>query len=175
MRIKYQIISIVIFLSVAIGNAQQPDISKNENHFKFEPSLRSVQVDGTFAFFALDFGGSVDVDFIQFAGGKNSTFGIRAGMENWTGGSPGGSGESYLDYNFLLRSTLPRKYFRIDLLVGYTYHIKNSLLFGGGLKAGCEIRWKIAPGIFGMLTKMNWSILSSHGYAGIGFYIGYDQ
>lgn len=120
----------------------------------------------------------MDIDFVQFRVGRRSSLGIRVGVERFsTGGSGGQTGGSpYLDYNLLLRSTLPGEAFRFDAYVGYTQHTSDHPQFypaKGLVKYGAEARWKVAPGVFGVLLKANGT--NSAGIVGIGLYFGWDQ
>lgn len=145
---------------------------------EFAPGLRSVQLDGTVFLFNYAYSGSVDIDLLQFKTGRRSSIGIRAGVERFSTGGPGGQtgGSPYLDYNALLRSTLTGEAFRFDAFVGYAQHTSDHPQFypaKGLVKYGAELRWKIAPGVFGLLLKANGT--SSDGIVGIGLYFGWDQ
>jgi hypothetical protein len=63
-----------------------------------------------------------------------------------------------------------------DFLLGYsieTSEVRHYESPKGSIKVGGELRWKIAPGVFGLLLKANGT--ESKGTAGIGAYLGYDQ
>ena len=168
-------LGIIVLYFTAFSIAQQPDSSIEKAHFEFTPSFKSIQVDGTLFLFAYDCGGSVDIDFLSFTGGHNSSLGTRVGIEYWAWGDVGGGGESYLDYNLLVRLTGSSSYFRFDVIGGYTYQTRQEISHHSGFKIGWELRWKIAPSAFGMLAKWNKFALSSHSFFGIGLYAGYDR
>lgn len=93
----------------------------------------------------------------------------RGGPGGRTGGSP------FLDYNFLVRSTIADEMLRFDVFLGFAYHtsMKKNNASKGLLKYGGELRWKVAPGVFGLLLKFNRT--KSTGTGGIGLYFGWDQ
>ncbi len=158
-----------------IGRANEHDSTVSTA--VFGPSLRSVQVDGTIFFFTAAYSGSVDVDFLQFKAGRRSSLGLRAGIEYFETGGVGGrtGGSPYLDYNVLLRSTLSGESLRFDAFLGYTRHTSDLPQYYPAknlVKYGIELRWKIAPGVFGLLAKVNGT--KSAATVGIGLYLGWD-
>jgi hypothetical protein len=141
--------------------------------------LRSLQIDGSWLLFTASYGGSVDLDFFSFTKGRKSALGTRLGVERTLSGGPGSGhtgGSPYLDYNMLLRVTLPGESLRFDFLLGYSIETSEVPRYEspkGLVKVGGELRWKIAPGVFGLLVKANGT--TSKGTAGIGLYLGWDQ
>ena len=178
MRQRFVVISFLLLCLGGIGRANEQDSTAPTPRVVFGPYLRGVQVDGAIFFFSVAYSGSVDVDFLQFKEGRRSTLGIRAGVERFETGGPSGrtGGSPYLDYNVLLRSTLSGESLRFDALLGYVRHTSDFPQYYPArdlVKYGIEVRWKIAPGVFGLLAKANGT--KSAGTVGIGLYCGWDQ
>ncbi|MBI5020716.1 MAG: hypothetical protein HZB59_04715 [Ignavibacteriales bacterium] len=174
MKHKFISLSIILLYFTALSIAQQPDSSREKAHFEFAPSLKSIQVDGSIILLAYDYGGSVDIDFLKFTGKNNSSLGTRLGIEYLSSGDFGGGRKSYLDYNLLVRHTVSGSQFRFDAIGGYAYQTRQEISHQSGFKIGLELRWKIAPSVFGMLVKWN-KIVLFHGFVGVGLYLGYDR
>lgn len=158
--------------------ASEVDSTTSTPTVEFSPSLRGTQVDGTIFLFMLAYSGSVDIDFLRFTTRRESTLGIRVGAERFeTGGVSGSTGGSpYLDYNVLLRTTLSGKFLRFDAYLGFAHHTSYYPQYYPSenlVKYGAELRWKIAPGVFGLLAKANGT--KSAGVIGVGLYLGWDQ
>lgn len=169
---------LISLLLSEIGVSSEADSTLPISTVEFRPSLRGIQADGTIFLFTLAYSGSVDIDFLRHTTGRYSSLGIRVGVEHFETGGPGGrtGGSPYIDYNLLLRSTLAGEKLRFDAFLGYAYHTSGLPQFypsTGLVKYGAEFRWKIAPGIFGLLLKANGT--KSAEVFGVGFYLGWDQ
>lgn len=176
LNFMFTILSYLLLSS--LGLAQDRDTSSVETSIEFAPGLKSIQGDGTVFFFSVSYSGSVDLDFLRLGTTRHPSIGVRAGVEGFHTGGPGGSigGSPYLDYNGLLRFTLEGTSLRLDGFVGYAYHTSSFPQFyrsEGLVKYGAELRWKIAPHVFGMLIKANGT--KSAGIFGVGFYFGWDK
>jgi hypothetical protein len=159
-------------------SAEGDDSASTVGGPEFGISFRSFQIDGSWLLFTAAYGGSVDIDFLSFTTGRQSSIGTRVGIERTISGGPGGhtGGSPYLDYNMLLRATLPGESLRLDLLLGYAIETSEVPQYESPksvIKGGAELRWKIVPNLFGLLLKANGT--PSKGTVGIGAYLGWDQ
>jgi len=165
-------------LLTGVGYGEGVDSTLTGEGPEFGISLRGVQIDGSWLLFTAAYGGSIDLDFLSFMTGRRSSLGTRVGVEGIVTGGTGGhtGGSPYLDYNMLLRATLPGESLRLDVLLGYSIETSDTPFYEpsrGLIKAGAELRWKIVPNVFGLLLKGNGT--NSKGTVGIGLYLGYDQ
>jgi hypothetical protein len=173
---KLAMFALVSLLICELSPASEADSTAPVSTVQFRPGLRSIQVDATIFLFTAAYSGSVDIDFLQT--GRQSALGIRTGVERFVTGGPGGpsGGSPYLDYNVLVRSTLSGESLRFDAFLGCAYHTSDLSQYYpsmGLVKYGAEFRWKIAPGVFGLLAKANGT--KSAGTVGVGLYLGWDQ
>jgi hypothetical protein len=139
----------------------------------FSPKLKSIQIDGTTTVYTSGaLGGSIDADFLSLARNSAASLGTRLGVDRYIWGNFGGVEGDYLDYDALLRFSLSGQSVRFDLFGGTAYRINMeapSSYWGWGPKFGVQFRWRILPGILGLLFKWN-------GHAGgVGLYGGWDQ
>jgi hypothetical protein len=172
----YVIGGLYLLLSVA-SFAQRTNTDSLAINAEFLPRLRSLQVDGSTCLFSFNYGGSVDPDVAILVRGDTVSLGFRAGFEGYGWGDVGGGGQSFEDYYSLLRLTIPKKHWRLDMLAGFALHrqlTEPHSPFLGTAKYGIEARWKIVPGFCGLFLKASW--LSNRDMTGgIGLYLGWDQ
>ena len=175
-------LSLVVVAFLARAGSARADLESKDDSLARESqtglgiSLRSVTLDGSLFFFIADYGGSVDVDLLELKSAKKSSLGIRAGVEWLETGSVGGNSSSYRDYNLLARYTIAGELLRLDFFLGYTSRNSGRPGFSSRenlAKYGGELRWKIGPGVFGLLAKANGT--STQDMVGIGLYVGWDQ
>ncbi len=179
-RVTSGIISVVClsFLTVGWAIADQKDSTCETVNVAFRPLVRSAQVDGTIFLYGAAYGGSVDIDIFQMHTTQPSSIGVRLGLERVGIGGPGGlkGGSPYLDYCSLVRLSFLGHSWRFDALLGYAYQQSKHPDISSSrpiLRSGAELKWKILPGLFGLMLKGNAS--KSEAFIGIGVYGGWED